>query len=208
VNGACSATPPSICSLAGWALCDDFQDGNANGWAPTGGTWTVATDLTFVYRYPGDGGSQRSIIGSGAWTNQTILSRIKVTNFDGATSSYRAGILGRYGGSTNYYTFQIDGAGALNLRRGTSTLSGTGSCATITPSTPLSTNTWYWLKLQISGGTNAARLVSSYGTNGTTFTAAQDCTITSSTLDSGNVGVITVGANTTAVFDEFAVSTP
>jgi len=206
VNGACSATAPSICSQSGWVFCDDFQDGNANGWAPTGGSWTVTTDLTFVYRYAGESGSQRSVVGS-SWTNQTIISRLKVTNFDGSSSSYRAGILGRYGGSTNYYTFQIDGTGALNLRRGTSTISGSG-CATVTPGTPLTTNTWYWLKLQISGGTNAARLVSSYGTNGTTFTAAQDCSITSGTLDSGNVGVITVGDNTTAVFDEFAVSTP
>jgi hypothetical protein len=131
---------------------------------------------------------------------------MKVLQFDSATSSYRAGILARYGGSTNYYALQVDGAGDLRLLRGTSTISGTGTCATIAGS--LAAGTWYTLKLQVSGPANAARLQSSYSTNGTTFTPAHDCTITSGTLDSGNAGVITVGSNTNAEFDDFAVTTP
>jgi hypothetical protein len=69
-------------------------------------------------------------------------------------------------------------------------------------------NTWYTLRLQVSGPINNARLVTSFSTNGTTFTPAHDCTVTNGTLDSGNAGVITVGTNTNAEFDDFAVTTP
>ena len=72
----------------------------------------------------------------------------------------------------------------------------------------LAVGTWYTLRLQASGPNNAARLVTSYSTNGTTFTNAHDCTLTSDTLNSGSAGVITVGANTNAEFDDFAVTTP
>jgi hypothetical protein len=67
--------------------------------------------------------------------------------------------------------------------------------------------TWYTLKLQVSGPASATRLVSSYSTNGTTFTPAHDCTL-SGAFASGSAGVLTVGANTNAEFDDFAVTTP
>jgi hypothetical protein len=203
-NGACTATPPSLCTSGTFALCDDFEDNNATGWTTTGGTWTLATDQSYVY--VGGLGSFRSTNGSTSWTNQTVQARMQILHFDSTSSSYRSGILARFGGSTNYYTFQIDGAGDLRLLRGTSTVSGTGTCATVASS--LAVGTWYTLKLQVSGAANAAHLVTSYSTNGADFTVVNDCTITSGTLDSGSAGVITVGSNTNAEFDDFAVTTP
>jgi hypothetical protein len=64
------------------------------------------------------------------------------------------------------------------------------------------------LKLEVSGPATAARLVTAYSANGTTFTPVHDCTITSGALESGSAGVITVGSNTNAEFDDFAVTTP
>ena len=29
---------------------DDFEDGNANGWTKSGGSWAVASDGSLVYR--------------------------------------------------------------------------------------------------------------------------------------------------------------
>jgi hypothetical protein len=203
-NGACTATPPGLCASGTFAFCDDFEDGNSSGWTTTGGSWSMASDPSFVY--VGGVGSFRSSAGSASWTNQTVQSRIKILNFDSASSSLRAGIMARFGGSTNYYSLQIDGVGDLRLLRGTSTVSGTGTCATV--SNTLAVGTWYTLKLQASGGVNNTRLVSSFSTNGTTFTQAHDCTITSGALDAGSAGVITVGTNTNAEFDDFAVTTP
>ena len=203
-NGACTATPPGLCAGGGFALCDDFEDNNASDWTTTGGSWSITSDPSFVY--VGGAGSYRSTKGSTSWTNQTVQSRMKILHFDAGSSSYRAGIMARFGESTNYYTFQVDGAGDLRLLRGTSTVSGNGSCGIVAAS--LATGTWYTLKLQVSGGTNAARLVTSYSVNGTTFTPVHDCTITSGTLDGGSAGVITVGTSTNAEFDDFAVTTP
>lgn len=202
-NGGCTATPPGLCSSGTFALCDDFEDQNANGWMTTGGTWSIGSDPSYVY--VGGVGSYRATNGQTSWTNQTIQARMKILHFDSSSSSYRAGILARFGGSTNYYAFQVDGAGDLRLLQGTSTVSGTGTCATIASS--LAVGTWYTLKLQVSGPASATRLVSSYSTNGTTFTPAHDCTL-SGAFASGSAGVLTVGANTNAEFDDFAVTTP
>ncbi len=207
VNGACASMPATICGLPGWAFCDDFQDGNANGWSPTAGSWSVVTDSSLVYRYAGESGSQRSVVGSGSWTDQTIVAKVKVLHFDGSSSSYRAGILGRYAGSTNYYALMLDGTGALTLRRGTSSISGSG-CGSVSPSPSLSGGGFFWLELQISGPASSTRLVSSYSTNGTSFSAAHNCTVSGGTLGGGNTGVLTVGQNTSTEFDDFAVSTP
>ena len=203
-NGACTATPPGLCQSGAFALCDDFEDGNANGWTTTGGTWAIASDPSFVY--VGGLGSYRSTNGSPGWTNQTVQARVKVLRFDSPSSSTRAGLMARFGGSTNYYSFQIDGAGDLRLLRGTSTVSGSGTCATLGAS--LTPGTWYTLKLQASGPIDAVRLVTGYSTNGTTFIPVHDCTITSGTLAGGSAGVVTVGSNTNAEFDDFAVTTP
>ena len=46
---------------AGYAFCDDFEDGNADGWTPSGGTWSVITDGSHVYQ--GGNGNSMSLAG-------------------------------------------------------------------------------------------------------------------------------------------------
>jgi hypothetical protein len=203
-SGACTGTPPGLCATGGFAFCDDFEDRNVADWTVSGGTWTLGSDPSAVY--VGGLDSARSTAGAASWTNQTVQARMKILHFDSATSSYRAGIVARFGGSTSYYSFQLDGAGDLRLLRGTSTVSGTGTCGTIAAN--LAAGTWYTLKIAATGPNNNARLVTSYSVNGTTFTPAHDCTLTSSTLSAGSAGVITVGTNTNAEFDDFAVTAP
>ena len=43
---------------------DDFQDGNANGWTKSGGTWSVVTDGSLVYLQSGTSADTRARAGS------------------------------------------------------------------------------------------------------------------------------------------------
>lgn len=185
------------------AFSDNFNDGNASGWMNEGTcTWTFPMDGGSTC-YSGGGGSCRSRAGS-TWTDQTVQVKMKVMSFGNTGSSYRAGIVARGGSGSDYYSFLVDQAGDLQLRRGTSTVSGSGMCSTIGGS--LATMTWYWLRMQVSGS-SSVHIVTSYSTDGASFTQAHDCTLTSSVITSGNAGVIT-GGETVAEFDDFEVRTP
>ena len=93
--------------------------------------------------------------------------------FGAMGGSYRAGIVARYAGSSNYYALAIDGSGELRLLRGTSAPSGaTGSCAPA--AVGVGSGTWSTLRLQVSGATGGVRLRSYL--NGVLF---HDCTTTS-----------------------------
>jgi hypothetical protein len=203
-GGTAGSAGTGVGGSGGIVFSDNFDDGNAVGWTNSGTcSWSFPMDGTNgTAAYAGGGGSCRSTAGS-TWTNQTVQSRMKILSFGNTSSSYRAGIVARSGGGTDYYSFLIDAAGDLQLRRGTSTLSGSG-CSTVAGS--LATLTWYWLRMQVSGSASV-RLVTSYSTDGTSFMQVHDCTVTSSTIASGNAGVIT-GGDTTAEFDDFEVRVP
>ena len=122
---------------AGYAFCDDFEDGDTVGWTPNGGTWSVITDGSRVYQ--GGNGNSFSLAGQPAWTDQTITARVKVTQWGGTSTSYRAGIVARATDASNQYVFAIDASGALRLLKGTSSPSGTGAtgtCGKVTPAPP------------------------------------------------------------------------
>jgi pectate lyase len=197
--GKCAATS---CNLSGFAFCDDFEDGAADGWSTSGGAWSVVLDGTRVYK--GGNGPYNSTAGSIAWTDQSVESKMKILAFGGTSSSYRAGIIARNAGSTNYYTLAIDAAGYVRLLRGTSTPSGaSGACGPALTGLASLTNTWVTLKMQVSGPTNNVRIVT--WLNGT---QVHDCITTSSTVAAGNAGVMTYGSSTIAEFDDVRVSTP
>jgi pectate lyase len=188
--------------LAGYVFCDDFEDGNASGWTTAGGSWAVLSDPTFVYA--GGSGSYVSTAGVASWADQTVQARMKILQFGGTGSSYRAGILARYGQSTNYYTLAIDAVGDVRLLRGTSTPSGAaGTCNAVASGLPAVTNAWLDLKIQVSGPAGNVRIRTWVNAS-----PVHDCTTTSSTLGAGNAGVMTYGSSTRAEFDDFRVSTP
>jgi hypothetical protein len=51
---------------------DDFEDGNANGWTTNGGTWSVVTDGTQMYKQSTTTGSSFSFAGNSDWTDYTF----------------------------------------------------------------------------------------------------------------------------------------
>jgi len=189
----------------GYVFCDDFEDGDTMGWTPNGGTWSVITDGSRVYQ--GGNGNTFSLAGQSTWTDQTITARVKVTQWGGTSTSYRAGIVARTTDSSNLYVFAIDASGALRLLKGTSAPGGmpgvTGTCGKVTPSPLAAANTWYTMQLKVAGTANNVSI--------TTFldgTLIHDCTITMATLSSGGAGTYIYGPNTIVEFDDVKISTP
>jgi hypothetical protein len=188
----------------GYVFCDDFEDGDTVGWTPNGGTWSVITDGSRVY----EGGNGNSYsLGGTSWTDQTITARVKVLQWGGTSTSYRAGIVARVTDSSNLYVFAIDASGALRLLKGTSSPGGTagssGTCGKVTPSPAAAVNTWYTMQIKVAG--SGANVVITTFFNGTMI---HDCTITTGTLDSGGAGTYIYGPNTIAEFDDVKISTP
>jgi len=188
----------------GYAFCDDFEDGDTVGWTPNGGTWSVITDGSRVYQ--GGNGNAMSLAGQPGWTDQTITARVKVLQWGGTSTSYRAGIVARATDTSNLYVFAIDASGALRLLKGTSSPSGTGAsgtCGKVTPSPIAAVNTWYTLQLKIVGsGSNV--FISTFF-NGTMI---HDCQTSVGTLPAGAAGTYIYGPNTIAEFDDVRISTP
>jgi pectate lyase len=203
-TGRGGATGTGGAACAGYAFCDDFEDGDTVGWAPNGGTWSVVTDGSRVYQ--GGNGNAFSVAGQPTWTDQTITARVKITQWGGTSTSYRAGIVARATDASNQYVFAIDASGALRLLKGTSAPSGTGAtgtCGKVSP-TPLATaGTWYTMQMKIVGTGNNVSLTTSF--NGTPI---HDCQTTVGTLPAGAAGTYIYGPNTIAAFDDVRISTP
>jgi pectate lyase len=201
-SGTCTAgqCAASTCG-SGLVFCDDFEDGNDAGWTKSGGTWTIATDGSFVFQ--GGGSSQEATAGDAAWTDQTVEARVRVVSFGGTSDSYRAGIIGRFAGASTFYVFAIGGNGNLTLRKSTSTPSGaSGTCGAIAAGID-PTTAFFTLKMELSGPTNNVHIRTFL--NGV---LKHDCTTTSTTSGAGKVGFLTYGTGTVASFDDIKVSTP
>ena len=189
---------------AGYVFCDDFEDGDTVGWTPSGGTWSVITDGSRVYQ--GGNGNSFSLAGQPTWTDQTITARVKVTQWGGTSTSYRAGIVARATDASNHYVFAIDASGALRLLKGTSSPSGTGAtgtCGKVTPAPLAAAGTWYTMQMKIVGTGNNVSLTTTF--NGTLI---HDCQTTVGTLSAGPAGTYIYGPNTIAEFDDVRISTP
>ena len=85
-------------------LTEDFDDGNAMGWTPTGGTWSVATDGSKIYRQMTN---TASLLARSAWNttvsgaNQSVQASVKPLSFN--PTSF-VSVHARYiDGNNNYY---------------------------------------------------------------------------------------------------------
>ena len=96
---------------------DDFQDGNANGWAPFPTTsWSVVTSgSTRVYRQSNLASESRSILTGTDSTQQSVQADIKPIAFDGADRWF--GLATRYIDSANYYYATLRSSGTVLLRK-------------------------------------------------------------------------------------------
>jgi pectate lyase len=200
-TGGTGGTGGSHC-LANYVFCDDFEDGDAAGWNPGGGTWAIVVDGT-NHAYQGAGSSQESVVNATATlADQTVRADIKVVTFGGTGSAYRAGIIARYASPSNFYTLSIDQAGALHLYKSTSVpSSSSGTCGAIASGVdPLA---WHTYQIVVAGTPGSIRI--------TTYldgVLRHDCTTTSTSVPAaGPIGVVTYGA-TVAMFDNVTASSP
>ncbi|GAA3407421.1 Ig-like domain-containing protein [Paenibacillus hodogayensis] len=85
-----------------WA--DGFESGNADRWTPTGGTWTVTSDVYGrVYRQSSpDGGS--TVAGNTGWSDYSVRADVIPT---GIASGSRIDLIGRYKDGNNFYYLQL-----------------------------------------------------------------------------------------------------
>jgi pectate lyase len=166
---------------------DDFEDGAANGWSKSGGSWAVVSDGSLVYRQSGTSSDAKARAGSTSMTNYSVQARVKPLGFNG--SNRHAALIARAQSSTNYYYLALTNGNQLALRK----LAGGSSTTLASKALTVTTGTWYTLRIDVVG----AQL---WGyVNG-----ALELTATDSQFSSGNIGGATFFAS--AEFDDFAVT--
>jgi prepilin-type N-terminal cleavage/methylation domain-containing protein len=120
------------------AVYDDFDDGNYTGWTVRSGTWTVNNGEL----YQSSTTNNRMMVGSDVLTNITYEAKIKIT------SGKEAYLVYRYVDDNNFYMVGIrsdtDLVKLTRTRTGTATTTGSYS-------KPIANNTWYNLKVVLSG---------------------------------------------------------
>src|SRR5262245_4904027 len=96
-------------------FADDFEDGNANGWTKSGGSWAVVTDGSQVYRQSGTSSDAKARAGSASWTNYSVQARVKPLGFNG--SNRFVALIARAQSNTSYYYLGLSNTNQLVLRK-------------------------------------------------------------------------------------------
>ena len=68
---------------------DDFEGGIANGWTTSGGSWSVVTDGSQVYKQSATSNDARARAGSPSWTDYAVQARVKPLAFPGSNNGRR-----------------------------------------------------------------------------------------------------------------------
>ena len=180
----CLLVFPSIPAMGAVVFSDNFESGNYNNWTTQNGSWSITTDGSRVFRQSSTSSEGRAWSKTSSWTDQSVQARVKVTNFNG---SNRALVCARMADGNNYYAISIQ-SNRLELRKKIN-----GSSTTLaSKSMTFATNTWYTIKLQVSGSTLTAYV------NGT-----QQLTASTTGRTSGVVGLI--GWKVAVNFDDVVV---
>ncbi|MBB5134637.1 pectate lyase [Thermocatellispora tengchongensis] len=144
--GASAATALMPGASAATLFQDDFEDGDATGWSRSGGSWSVTTDGTRVYRQSGTSADARAVAGT-TWTDQAVQARVKPLAFNG-TARYAA-VLARAQSTSAYYYLGLSNSGAVVLGKRT----GSGPITLATASATVTPGTWYTIRLEAFGTT-------------------------------------------------------
>jgi pectate lyase len=167
-------------------FADDFEDGVADGWTSSGGSWSVVTDGSRAYLQGGTSADARALVG-GAWSAQAVRARVKPTGFGG--SGRQVAVLARAQNTSDYYYLALSNAGSAVLgRRSGGTFKTLASAPAAVP-----VGTWQTLRLEAFGST-----LRGFVGNVNLVTA------TDGTFPSGRVGLATYFA--AAAFDDLVVT--
>ncbi|HEU4386952.1 MAG TPA: family 16 glycoside hydrolase, partial [Blastocatellia bacterium] len=166
---------------------DNFQDGNANGWSRSNGTWTVVTDGTLVFRQSSTTTDARARAGLTSWTDYSVQARVKPIAF-GSAGRYVA-LITRAENSNHFYQLALQNGNQLVLARRVGDTVTTLASRSFT----VTTNTFFTLRIDAQGSSLRAFV------NGT-----QQLTATDSTFPAGAIGVGTFFAS--GSFDDVVVT--
>ncbi len=159
---------------------DNFDDGNADGWTKSGGSWSVVSG---AYQQTGTSSDAKAQAGATSWTTQSVTARVRPTAF-GTNSARAAGVVARAQSTSNFYSLVLTPGGA-QLRRGSTVLASA--------SLGVAAGTWYTLTLNANSSTLTGRV------NGVQVVSATD-----STYASGRAGFVSTYA--AATFDDLVVT--
>jgi parallel beta helix pectate lyase-like protein/fibronectin type III domain protein len=166
---------------------DNFEDGDASGWSKSGGTWTIVTDGSLVFRQSGTSADARARAGSQSWTDYSVQARVKPLAFGGA--SRYVGLIARAINVNHFYYLALQNGNQLVLGR----RDGDTSTTLASRSFTVTTGTFFVLRLDVQGTSISAFV------NG-----AQQLSATDSVYAAGNIGGATFFAS--AEFDDFLVT--
>jgi hypothetical protein len=97
-------------------LQDDFQDGNAQGWAPLGGSFgVISSGTSLVYRQSNTAGNAAALLSNVSYADQSIQADIIPRAFDGADRWF--GLVARYVNASNYYYVTARSGGGIQLKK-------------------------------------------------------------------------------------------
>ncbi|MEH1168701.1 family 16 glycoside hydrolase [Micromonospora sp. CPCC 205539] len=136
------ATPPAF---ADTLLSDDFSDGNANGWSRSGGSWSVVTDGSLVFRQSGTSSDARALTGTASWVDYGVQARVKPTGFGG--TNRHVGVVARAQSSSNYYALAVTASGGVQLLK----RAGGDPVALDSAAGGVTTGSWATLRLEAVG---------------------------------------------------------
>ncbi len=188
VAATAAAVVASAPAFADTLFGDNFDDGNANGWSRSGGTWSVVTDGSAAFRQSSTSANARALAGNTGWTDYTVQARVRPIAFGAATRS--VGVAARARSSSEYYALVLTGGGAAQLQRvtgGTVTVLGTAAAGG-------TTGTWRTLALSVQGTALTGSV------DGASVVRATDATISS-----GRIALL--GSYASASFDDVRVDT-
>ncbi|GAA1033941.1 hypothetical protein GCM10009557_37200 [Virgisporangium ochraceum] len=175
-------------AAAATLFSDTFEDGNSTGWTTSGGSWSVVSDGSPVFRQSGTSSDARARAGTSTWTDYAVTARVRPTAFNG--SNRFVAVLARAQSNTSYYYLALRSNNTVELKK----LVNGSSTTLATASVTVTVGTWYTLRLEVSGSTLRG-----------TVDGGAATTATDSQYSSGQIGVATF--NATASFDDVVVET-
>ncbi len=174
--GSCPTSTPTL------MFYDDFQDGNADGWAQDQGTWQVSQPEGESKEYRSASMVDNiSTAGTANWTNYSVQGYVNMTGEDGGVA-----LLGRLQDASHYYQVElrkdVSGTGTKKWyiwkNDGEQWTELAGGSFNFAP------NTYYLLRLDMSGSTLTAQISTDYGGSFQTLGSGTDSRYTS-----GKIGV-------------------
>jgi hypothetical protein len=190
-TGGSAGGPPGGMEL----FRDNFEMGASNWTATPSGVWAIATDGSMVYAATGASATstwRAAAAGQTTWTDVQFDARVKITSFEGMSTSYYAGICVRYTSNSSYACFALRSQGQVSFR-----VNGSNE-ASWNPPMAITTGRWYTVRVIARGASITGFL------DGTEIPSGSR--VTSGAPASGRIALASPGTN--AVFDDIVVTTP